>query len=363
MGTISEKARAIDWMLVVPIILIMAIGLITIFPIEGFSLFFKQGLFVIAGIVVMLSGSLVNHGILKGPFVSLLLFLFGVVILVALLMFAPEINGAKSWFVLGPIAVQPVEIIKVILIIVLARYFATRHIHIRHIRHIMVSLALTGVFFFLVLKQPDLGSSVTLIAIWAGMLVISGVSKKHIAGLLALAVAVSAVGWQFMPQYQQDRVLAFITPLENLRSSGYTAHQAKIAIGSGGMFGKGIGEGTQSNLGFLPLHESDFIFAAFAEEWGFVGVVLLMLLYSVVGWRLLRNAMRSGTSFETLCIVGVFMLIFSHVLIHIGVNTGMIPVTGITLPFMSYGGSHMLVGSLAIAIVISMARKRIPGGD
>ena len=360
---VLKKLFATDWVLVAPILMLMLVGLITNFPIEGFSfdsLFFRQVLFALAGVAILLSGSSYRYAILKGPFVSLLLFLLGVGVLTALLIFAPKINGAQSWFIIGPIALQPVEFIKIILIIVLARYFATRHINIRHVRHVLVSLAISAIFFFLVFQQPDLGSSVTLISIWAGMLFVSGVSKKHIIGLLAIALAATAISWQFIPQYQQERIVTFLTPLENLQSSGYTAYQSKIAIGSGEMFGKGIGEGTQSNLGFLPLHESDFVFAAFAEEWGFVGVVILLLLYGTVCWRLLVHAMRGRTNFETLYTVGVFMFIFSHMFIHIGVNVGILPVTGITLPFMSYGGSHILAEALAIALVLSMAQSQLP---
>ena len=222
-------------------------------------------------------------------------------------------------------------------------------------------MCITGIFFLLVFKQPDLGSSVILLAIWAGMIFVSGVSKKHILGLLLFATIVSVVAWQFLPAYQKERVLTFAAPLENLQTAGYTAYQSKVAIGSGGIFGKGISEGTQSKLGFLPLYESDFVFAAFAEEWGFFGVLILFFLFGMFGWRLLWHATRGRTNFETLYIVGVFSFIVSHLLLHTGVNSGLLPVTGITLPFMSYGGSHILIESIAIAIVLSMARNQLPG--
>ncbi len=356
--------RSLDWLLVAPVLLIMAIGLVTNFPVDDplvSSLFYKQALFTGIAVVVILFASANTYSVLRGPLISLTLFIASIVTLIALLLFSPEINGAHSWFIIGPIALQPVEFIKIVLIIILARYFASRHIRIRHIRHVAVSFAIMATLFFLVFIQPDLGSSVILIAIWAGMIFVSGVSKKHIIALLLFAVTVSVISWQFIPNYQQDRVLSFLEPLENLESSGYTAYQSKIAIGSGEIFGKGIGEGTQSKLGFLPLYESDFVFAAFAEEWGFIGVVLLFLLYGVIGWRLFHHAIRGRTNFETLFIVGVFVFIFSHMLMHIGVNAGVVPVTGITLPFMSYGGSHILAESLAIALVLGMARLQFAG--
>lgn len=364
MKNILKQIQEIDWLLVTPVILIMVTGLITSFPAEGFSIespFFKQAIFISIGICILFFGSINTHALVKGPFVSPILYIGAVTMLIALLLFAPEINGAKSWFVLGPIAMQPVEFVKIILIIVLAQYFATRHIHIHHIRHVVVSLALTAVLFLLVFKQPDLGSSIVLITIWAGMIFVSGVSKKHIVGLLICATIGSIAIWQFMPQYQRDRVRSFISPLENLQSSGYTAHQSKIAVGSGGMMGKGIGEGTQSKLGFLPLYESDFVFSAFAEEWGFIGTNILLLLYAIVGWRLLWHAAHGRTNFEALFAVGTFTLIFSHIVLHTGVNTGFLPVTGITMPFMSYGGSHIVAETLLIAMVLSMARLQSSG--
>ena len=364
MRDVLKHLKEIDWIVITAITLIMGIGLITNYPADGFSadsLFFKQAIFCSVGIGVLLIASMSTYTALKGPFISSILFFFAIIVLAALLIFAPEINGAKSWFTFGSIAVQPVEFIKIILIIVLARYFATRHIHIHHIRHVVISLLLTGTLFLLVFKQPDLGSSVILIAIWAGMIFVSGVSKKHIIGLLVLTITASLVIWQVMPQYQRDRVISFASPLENLQTSGYTAHQSKIAIGSGQVLGKGIGKGTQSKLGFLPLSESDFVFSSFAEEWGFVGVILLFLLYGVVGWRLLWHAAYGRTSFETLFAVGAFVFIFSHVLLHTGVNAGILPVTGITMPFMSYGGSHIVAETLVIAIVLGMSKLRIPG--
>ena len=364
MKNLLKHFQTIDWLIVTSIVLVMAIGLVTNFPTEGFStdsLFFKQLIFCCIGTGILLFGSMSTYTVLKGPFVSSLLFLTALIALIMLLLFAPEINGAKSWFSVGSISIQPVEFVKIILIIILARYFTNRHIHIHHIRHVLTSLCLTGILFLLVFKQPDLGSSVILIAIWAGMIFVSGVSKKHIVGLLICAIAGSLIIWQFMPQYQRDRVLAFTAPLENLQSSGYTAYQSKIAIGSGKLFGKGIGEGTQSKLGFLPLNESDFVFSSFAEEWGFIGVILLFLLYGIVGWRLLRHAKHGRTNFEILVAIGTFIFIFTHMLLHIGVNSGILPVTGITLPFMSYGGSHIIAETLAIAMVLGMTRLQIPG--
>ncbi|MDE0243483.1 MAG: FtsW/RodA/SpoVE family cell cycle protein [Candidatus Kaiserbacteria bacterium] len=361
MEDVLSSVRRADWLLIAPVFLIMVVGLITNIPVDAVavnSLIVKQTVFVLIAMAIILAGTAVDYAILRGPLVPLLLYSASAAVLVSLLLFAPEINGAKSWFPIGPIAVQPVDFAKLVLILTLARFFVIRH---THLRHVIISLILTGTLFLLVFAQPDLGSSVILIAIWIGIIFVSGVSRRHIMWLAVAATFVALVGWQFIPEYQKDRVLAFIEPLENLESAGYTTNQAKIAIGSGMLFGKGIGEGTQANMGFLPLYESDFVFAAFAEEWGFFGVMLLLLSYGIIGWRLLVHARQGRTSFEALTIVGIFALIFSHMAVHVGVNTGTLPVTGITLPFMSYGGSHLIAEAIAIALVLSMARRQLPG--
>ena len=364
MSIFLKHIRSLDWLLIVPVILIMSAGLITNIPVDGFSfdsLFFRQIVFVCIGIAIIIFGSMNTYTVLNGPFVSLFLFIFSVAVLAALLLFAPEINGARSWFSLGFIAVQPVEFIKIALIIILARYFAARHIRIQHIRHVAVSFGVTAVLFALVFLQPDLGSSAIVLAVWVGMIFVSGVSKRHTVGLLLFAALTVLIGWQFLPDYQKERVLTFAAPLENLQSSGYTAYQSKIAVGSGEMFGKGIGEGTQSKHGFLPLHESDFVFAAFAEEWGFLGVITLFALFGIFGWRVFHHASRGRTNFEILFAVGVFVFIFSHFLLHVGVNIGIVPVTGITMPFMSYGGSHIIAEAIALAMLLGMTRLQFAG--
>ena len=353
--------KHVDWAIFGVAVLLMVVGLITNYPPGGpnlfdtSALFTKQVYFVTLAIIIMIVMSRSTYAILRGPMVSVVLYFISILVLLSLLLFAQEINGAKSWFFIGSFAIQPVDFIKIVLIIVLARYFAVRHIHIRHIRHVLISLGLVGVLFILTLAQPDAGSSLVLLLIWAGMIFVSGVSRRHIIFLLIAAIITSAISWQFLPSYQQDRVLAFLNPLENLSTTGYNAYQAKVAIGSGMLLGKGIGEGTQSKLQFLPLYESDFVFAAFAEEVGFIGVSLLLLLFTMLLAMLLMHANRGRTNFETLFMAGVTSMFFAHMVLHIGGNTGLLPITGITLPFVSYGGSHLIVEAIALGMVMGMA--------
>lgn len=207
------------------------------------------------------------------------------------------------------------------------------------------------------LVQPDLGTAAILSIVAFGMVLVSGISKKHLAVAAVLAAVAAAGLWYFgLHDYQRTRIVAFLNPAADIRGAGYNAYQAVVAAGSGEWFGKGIGYGTQSKLRFLPEYETDFIFAAFAEEWGFVGVSLVLLLYGLLLFQLLTLARRAATNFDALFTIGIALLFLAHVFIHGGINLGLLPVTGTTIPFMSYGGSHIVAEFAALGIVASLAR-------
>jgi rod shape determining protein RodA len=202
-----------------------------------------------------------------------------------------------------------------------------------------------------------LGTAVIFIAIWFGMVLVSGIPKQHLAVVITLGiVAATALWFGGLHDYQRARILAFVNPAADIHGSGYNAYQATIAVGSGEWFGKGIGYGTQSKLRFLPQYETDFIFAAYAEEWGFVGVLFVLLLYGLLFARLLEIARRSATNFDAFFTIGVLILLAAHVAIHAGINVGLLPVTGTTIPFMSYGGSHIVMEFGALGLVASLAK-------
>jgi rod shape determining protein RodA len=266
-------------------------------------------------------------------------------------------KGARSWFDLGFFSFQPSDLVKLALIILLAKYFSRRHIEIANIRHILVSGVYAGIISLFVLIQPDFGSSIILFLIWFGMVLVSGLSKKHVA-LVFLAGMITFAGlWNFgFQEYQKNRIRNFINPLADIHGSGYNAFQAMVAVGSGQVTGKGIGFGTQSRLKFLPEYQTDFIFAAYAEEWGFIGVLIVFISYITLIWRILLNALRGATNFEILFGCGIAILFLSHFIINVGMNIGLLPVTGIVLPLMSYGGTHMLMEYTALGMVVAMRR-------
>ena len=208
----------------------------------------------------------------------------------------------------------------------------------------------------LVALQPYFGSAIIIGLIWLGMVLVSGLSRKHLFLVLALGIIAFGALWLFgFEDYQKQRIMTFLHPLADIHGAGYNAYQSTVAVGSGEILGKGIGYGTQSKLRFLPEYQTDFIFAAYAEEWGFVGVILVFALYGIIFWRILRAAMRGATNFETLFALGVLCYFGAHFVLHVGINVGLLPVTGTTIPFMSYGGSHLLAEFLALGMLSGMA--------
>ena len=270
-------------------------------------------------------------------------------------------GGAQGWFDLGFFALQPADPAKLALVLVLAKYFSRRHIEIAHLRHLIVSGAYALIVIALLFFQPDFGSAVIVAALWMGMVLVAGIPFSRLALLAGVSAAAFILLWNFgFAEYQKERIMTFIHPLADIQGSGYNAFQSMVAVGSGGILGKGIGYGTQSRLQFLPEHETDFIFASFAEEWGLVGVIILLGLYGVLLYRLIANARRGETNFESLFSLGVAILVLVHLSIHVGTNVGLIPVTGTTLPFMSYGGSHLITGYAMLGMVNAMRRYQRP---
>jgi rod shape determining protein RodA len=282
---------------------------------------------------------------------------FGCLLLITLFFFGSTIKGATSWFSFGSFSLQPVDGMKIILIIVLAKYLSRRHMEIARIKHLIISGLYFAVPFLLVLAQPDFGSSLILLAIWFGMVLVSGLSRRHLLVMTFLALIAGTILWfGVFKTYQKERILTFLHPAEDISGTGYNSYQSMVAVGSGRLFGKGVGYGTQARLQFLPEHETDFIFASFAEEWGFVGSILIYLLMIMILVRGIVIARHASSGFEALLALGIVFYLGTHVIINIGMNIGLLPITGVTLPFMSYGGSHIMAECVALGLLMSIER-------
>lgn len=354
--------KHIDWMLLAFLMPIIGAGFITMKSFvpsgSGISithLFTQQLLWVVISLVAFFFLSFLDFRFLKKTKVLITLYISFVVLLCLLFVFGARINGAVSWFRFGGFSFQPVDFMKLVLILMLAKYFSRRHVEIQNFKHIFVSALYTIVPFLLVFLQPDFGSAIIIFCIWFGLTLVSGISKKHLLIVFGTGVAAFFILWLFILQpYQKARVATFLNPLADTQGVGYHAYQSIIAVGSGELFGKGVGYGTQSRLKYLPEYETDFIFAAFSEEWGFFGSLTIVILYVLVIWRILRISMYAATNFEMLYGIGFAILIMAHTIINIGMNIGFMPVTGITLPFMSYGGSNLIMLFSGLGILMGM---------
>ncbi len=321
------------------------------------SYFERQVIWIFAALIALFLAIIPDYRFLRIGNTTFFLYLTTIVLLVLVLIVGETVKGAQSRFDLGFFSLQPSDPAKLVLIAVLAKYFSKRHELIGDFRHILVSGAYALIIFTLVFIQPDFGSALILFSIWFGMILVAGIKFRHLAVVFLLGTLAFGAMWQFvLLDYQKERIATFLDPLSDIQGAGYNAYQSTIAVGSGELWGKGVGYGTQSKLQFLPEYETDFIFAAFAEEWGLIGVMLLFALFGVVIWRLLSHAIHGATNFEKLFAVGVAILIVSHFFVHIGMNIGLLPVTGTTVPFLSYGGSHLLTEFIGIGVVIAMAR-------
>jgi len=364
LGNVSY-IKKFDWVLFGAGAILAVFGLAAIYSTSlggqgtagDFGNFWKQACFVAAGLVLALVVPAFNYRQLAG----LSRFLYGaaIALLVSVLLFGQTIRGARSWFGFGGFGVQPVEIVKIILIVYLAKFFSDYARHPAGLKRIVGSGSALAVALLLVLLQPDLGSALLLLAIWGSLLLISGIRRPHLIVIALLCVVTAVVAWTFvLKPYQKDRVAVFWDPSRDPSGKGYNVTQSIIAIGSGGLAGKGLGFGSQSQLRFLPERQTDFIFAVIAEELGFLGVLLLVSLFAVIFYRGFRLAKSSRDDFTMFLVLGLMVSIAIEAFVNIGGNLRLLPVTGVTLPFVSYGGSSILAKYAMIGILESVAVRR-----
>lgn len=334
-------------------------GLVTMYsPVEENIFFNRQIIWVVLVTALFFLAIIPNYRFLRTGNLIFYLYLATVISLVLVLFFGETVLGARQRFDLGLFSLQVSDPAKLILIALLAKYFAKRHELIGDFKHILVSGVYVLVVFALVLIQPDFGSAIILFLLWFGMVLVAGIRFRHVAVVFLLGTVALGGMWQFVFQdYQKDRIMTFVDPLSDIQGAGYNAYQSTVTVGSGQVFGKGIGYGTQSKLLYLPEYETDFIFAAFAEEWGLVGVLVLFILFGIVIWRILYFAVNGVGNFEKLFATGVAIMLLAHFVLHVGINIGLLPVTGTTVPFLSYGGSHLVTEFVAVAMVLGMSRR------
>jgi rod shape determining protein RodA len=287
-----------------------------------------------------------------------ILYIINMGMLLAVMFIGQSALGAQRWIQIGPINLQPSEFSKLIMIIALASLLDKKAGKLNSFREIIPVFIYVGIPFLLVLKQPDLGTSLVFLAILFGMIFIAGISTRHLMIIFGAGAALLPIFWHFLKDYQKKRLTVFIDPNVDPLGSGYHIIQSKIAIGSGMLFGKGLFGGTQSQLNFLPENHTDFIFAVIGEELGFIGSVIILLLYFILLYRSIKIAGAAKDNFGTLLATGITSMLTFHVLVNVGMTAGIMPVTGIPLPLMSYGVSSLTTNLVSIGILLNIYMRR-----
>ena len=354
------QLRSADWLFLLSLFALLALGLSAIYSVElsqatgDFLNVKKQIIAMGIGGAVFFVVALSNYKSLQNY--SLAFYVLSCALLLVVLFFGNTIRGSTGWFVVGPVSFQPVEMMKVSLVIALATYFSRKARRPFGMRSLLESGLITAFPITLVMLQPDFGSASVLFGLWFVVMVFAGLPWRYITLLGGLGSGLFYLSWQFFfADYQRARILTFLDPSLDPLGQGYNVTQAIIAIGSGGLFGSGLGFGTQSQLKFLPESQTDFIFAVIAEELGFFGVSLLILAFALMFWRLWQMARRSQDDFTAHLLLGAGAVIFIQFFVNVGMNLGIFPVTGIGLPFVSYGGSSLVVMFVLAAIIQSIA--------
>ncbi len=352
--------RNIDWGIAGIAILLSVFGLVSLYSssigLEDFGNFQKQIVFLLMGIVLMLGISYFDWRLVRNdPYFLFILWIIGVIALAGLFILAPEIRGIKSWYKLGNISIDPIEYIKIVLLVLMAKYFSLRHIEMYRIRHILLSGLYFGIPILLIFLQPDLGSASLLAILWIVLLLVSGIKLRHFLVLLMIGAIVFSFGWGVLLQdYQKGRIISFLEPELDPLGIGWSQAQSKVAIGNGGMFGQGIGQGTQTQYGFLSEPQTDFIFAATAEEFGLLGVTLLLSLFIILLYRMFKIGIKAQSNFPRLFVAGFATLFIAQFFVNVGMNLGLLPIIGLSLPLVSYGGSSLLAMYAGLGVLLSI---------
>lgn len=341
-----------DWILL-GCLLTLALGGSLSLASASTNFFWRQFVWYLIAFVIILIGSQFDWKWLGGQALFRQGFYWiSVVFLVLSNLQSQTIRGTKSWLVIGGVQFEPVELAKLALIFVLANFFSRRHISAWRSKNILSSFVYTLIPAGLVVIHPDFGSAIVLLSIWVGFLLISGIHKKRLAIGIVVSILLMIVAWNFLLKpYQKDRFTSFLFPERDPFGTSYNVIQSKIAIGSAGLFGKGFGMGTQSHLNFLPEAHTDFIFAAFIEEWGFVGGSIIVLVFFLFLYRIIRIGLCAIDNYSKFIALGATLMFSVHFFINVGSNLGLLPVTGITLPFFSYGGSSLLTVAIVVSII------------
>ncbi len=347
--------KKIDWILVFSALLLTSIGLVSICSASSEINFKKQLVFLGIGLLFMFLLAFIDwRAIQSNSHLILALYFLSILTLIGLFFLAPVTRGVKGWYKIGFLSLDPIPFTKLVLIVLLAKYFSKRHVEMYGLKHIILSGIYVILPVLLIASQPDLGSAIIIIGFWLSILIVSGIRLREFLIIILCGLIIIAGSWFFfLEDYQKTRIISFFSPEADPQGAGWNQRQSKIAIGSGGIFGKGFGEGSQAEYGFLPEPHTDFVFASIAEEFGLVGVTGLLIIFFILIWRIIKAVLKAPGNFPRLFATGLASIIILQVFIHIGMNLGLLPVIGLSLPFVSYGGSGLIVFFISLGVIQS----------
>lgn len=351
--------KQLDWKLNIAVLFLLFAGLISLLSAKP-DLFYKQLIWIGTGFLLAYFfikfdwRSLVNYkGVILGIYFLSLALLFLTIII------APEVRGSKSWIPIGPFQFQTSTFAALALIIVLANFFKKEHKAIARPWSIIKSFIYFAIPAGLILLQPDMGSALLLFLIWLGFILVSGIPWKRLIAIIIIFAVLGGIMWgSFLENYQKERVVGLFFPQKDVLGINYNVVQAKIAIGSGGFLGKGFGQGTQVQLGFLPEAQTDFIFAAIIEEWGLLAGILIVIAFVFLIFKIIKIGVEERSNFNRFICLGTAIFFCANFIFNTGSNIGLLPVVGVPYPFLSYGGSHILTELLLIGVIQSIRLRR-----
>lgn len=355
-----RKLKNLDWVMIIVSLFLFSLGVIVIYSTTansvGFSEAFTQITFGIIGFSMLFILALLDYRALKN--LTPYLYAIMIILLLYVLIIGVISHGAARWIDFGIFKLQPSELAKLVMIIVLAKYFSQKGEVMLSFKSLAVSLVYTVIPVILIILQPDLGTALVLLVIWFSMILASQARKIYIFSLMLISFGVMPLVYQFLlKDYQRQRLLTFLNPASDPQGTGYNVLQSTIAVGSGQMFGRGLGHGPQSQLKFLPERYTDFIFSVLAEELGFAGGIILLALFAVLIFRILRVAKISSDSFGSFLAIGMATWILFQIFVNIGMNVGIMPVTGIPLPLISAGGSSTIAVLIGLGMLQSVITR------
>jgi rod shape determining protein RodA len=362
-GMYDDELKKFNWTLIILMFVIFGIGIVNLLSATGvedksLGLYKTQLLWFGLGMGLMAVILLFHYSVFSR--IAYLIYFTNLLLLVAVLVAGKSSLGAKRWIGFGALRIQPSEFMKLSLVIGLAKYFENdRTVGGYGLKELLLPALLVAIPAGLIMLQPDLGTALIILATFGTMMLFMKIEKKTLIGILACVAIIVPTAYQFALQpYQKQRIVSFIDPMSDPKGAGYNSIQSMIAVGSGQLTGKGWKKGTQSQLNFLPEHHTDFIFSGFSEEWGFFGGAVLVALYLVFMMNGLSVAYQSHDKFGVLLAIGIMTIFFWHIFINMGMVMGMLPIVGVPLPFMSYGGSSLITSIVGVAILTNIANKK-----